>query len=184
MTWMLKMAMTPLLPQVEKAWEVAVPYQKEDALFAAKRKRTVLGHKTGLGKTFISLLAWSQWPDVNKVLILGTSSSLGTWRRIITQWGGGTATIMQGSGDPSWKDVVQKGCPGIWMCTYATFRLLIKQLPMGKHLPIDLLICDELHKALRNRTQTWKDCKRIDSKYFIGATATCASTTTAKPEKF
>lgn len=167
--------MTPLLPQISKAWEVAVPYQREDALFAARRKRVVLGHKTGLGKTFISLLAWSQWPDINKVLILGTTPSVGTWKRIIAQWGGGETTIMQGSGDPAWNDVVKKGHPGIWLCTYATFRLLIKSLPMGKHLPIDLFICDELHKALRNRTQTWKDCKRVDSKYFIGATATWAS---------
>ncbi len=164
---------TPLLPDIQKAFESAVPFQLEDAKFAARHKKVVLGHKTGLGKTFISLLAWGMLPDVRKVLIVGTSSSLGTWRRVLRQWGGAEPVIMKGSGDPGWKNFCAPNAPGIWMCTYATFRIL-----MGAtegHMACDLLVTDELHKALRNRTATWKALTRIDCKYFFGATATWAS---------
>lgn len=169
---MAMMVMT-LLPDIQKAFDSAVPFQLEDAKFAARRKRLVLGHKTGLGKTFISLLAWGLLPDVRKVLIVGTTSSLGTWRRVLRQWGGAEPVIMQGSGDPGWKDFCRKGTLGIWMCTYATFRILMG-VTEG-HIPCDLLVTDELHKALRNRTATWKALTRVDSTYFFGATATWAS---------
>ena len=164
---------TPLLPLIQTAIDAAAPFQREDAAFISQRKRAVLGHKTGLGKTFISLLAWSQWPDVRRVLIVGTSASIATWRRIIKQWGGADVTIMQGAGDPGWTGVLNKHQSGIWLCTYATFRILMGNTP--NRVSIDLMVTDELHKALRNRTTTWKCLNRVDSTYYIGATATWAS---------
>lgn len=164
---------TPLLPLIQTAIDVAVPFQLEDAAFVARHKRVVVGHKTGLGKTFISLLAWSQWSDVRRVLIVGTSAAMNTWRRVLRQWGGAEVFPMKGISDPDWKLLLNKRQSGIWTCTYATFRLLMADTP-GK-VPIDLFITDELHKALRNRTTTWKAMMRVDSTYYIGATATWAS---------
>lgn len=151
---------------------MAKPYQKEDAYFAWTHKRLVLGHKTGLGKTFISLLAWAQWPNVRRVMIVGSLSSIGTWKRQLKEWGGAEAAHIVGGSDEAWKQVQGKG-PGIWLCTYATARILLGRQDKG--VEVDLLICDELHKALRNRTATWKQVKRIESTYFIGLTATWAS---------
>lgn len=163
-----------LLPLGEAMYKVATPFQKEDAYYAYQRKRVVLGHKTGLGKTFISLLAWAQLPNVSRVLVVGSLSSINTWKRQLKQWGGAEAVIMTGASDPSWAQVQGKGS-GIWLCTYATAKLLIDKIPKPKGVKVDLLICDELHKALRNRTATYKAIKRVESTYFFGLTATWAS---------
>jgi len=166
--------MTPLLPTVQNAINGAKPFQLVDATWLAQNKKAVLGHKTGLGKTYISLLAWSQWSNVRRVLIVGTSASINTWRRIIKQWGGGTAVIMQGSGDPGWTDLMAKKS-GIWLCTYATFRILMNSVQKPKHINVDLLINDELHKSLRGRNATFAAMQRVDCEYYIGATATWQS---------
>jgi hypothetical protein len=163
----------PLLPLVNTAIAAAVPFQLEDSAWVAQKKRVVIGHKTGLGKTFISILAWSQWPDARKVLIIGSHSSLGTWRRVLRQWCGVEPIIMTGASDPNWAVLKRKGSIGVWMCTAATFRVLMENEP--KHIPVDLLIADELHKFLRTRNKTWECMKCIDSTYFVGATATWAS---------
>jgi SNF2 family DNA or RNA helicase len=171
---MLQPSNTPLLPLAQKAIDAAVPFQVEDAEYLLRHPRSVLGHKTGLGKTFISILAWSQWPSVKRALIVGTLASINTWRNNLAIWGGAQTTFMQGSGDPGWQSLM-RGDRGIWLCTYATYRILIKSVPKPKRVKLDLLITDELHKALRNRTQTFTDLCRIDCDFYIGATATWAS---------
>lgn len=92
--------MSHILTNVQSAWDVAVPFQVEDAEFAAKNNSVVLGHQTGLGKTFISMMAWSKWPNANKALILGTLGSLASWSRLLKQWGGVSPVFMQGMSDP------------------------------------------------------------------------------------
>lgn len=166
----------PLLPTIQSAIDAAVPFQREDAAFLVRHKRAVLGHKTGLGKTFISLLAWGHWPSVRRVLIVGTLSSIATWRRDIRKWGGGSTTILKGA-DPEWSKATSPSQEGIWLCTYATFRILMQSTAKkpGKKVPFDLLITDELHKALRNRTVTWDCFKALEFDHYIGATATWAS---------
>lgn len=169
---------TPLLPNIASAVASAVQYQREDAAWLADRKRAVIGHKTGLGKTFISLLAWDQWPDVNRAFIIGSSSAIGTWRRVLRQWGGVEPTILKGLRDPGWESARSKTTSGIWLMTAATLRILVQaeiKLNPKFVLHADLLVCDELHKYLRNKTETWKSVKKVQSRYFIGATATWAS---------
>lgn len=164
--------MTVLIPNYAAKRLQAAPFQIEDAAFAVSRRRVVLGHKTGLGKTFISLLAWSQLPDINRVVIIGSLSSIGTWTRQLGEWGASKIYVMQGSGDPDWEKLT-RGESGIWLCTYATARMFLTT--RTKKIRIDLLICDELHRAMRNRTATYKSIKNLEARNFLGLTATWAS---------
>ena len=43
----------------DKITIAAAPFQLEDANFAVRKRRIVFGHKTGLGKTFITCLTLS-----------------------------------------------------------------------------------------------------------------------------
>ena len=58
----------------KKLFESATPFQIQDAIFLQANKKAVLGHRTGLGKTFISALAWSQIADIETVLLAGSLS--------------------------------------------------------------------------------------------------------------
>lgn len=166
-------SLTPLLPKAQTAIDAAVPFQLEDAARLVRKKKQFVGHKTGLGKTFITLIAWAQLPNVRRVIIVGTSSSLGTWRRVLRQWGGVDPIIMIGGHDPNWQTAKNKRNSGIWMCTPATAKLLLDA--EVKHVEFDLFIADEVHKYMRNRTATWKSLLKIDCEYFYPASATWAS---------
>lgn len=159
---------------VDKAWELAVPFQKEDAQFAATNGSVVLGHKTGLGKTFISLLAMSMWPKVERVLICGTLGSMSTWWRLLEVWAGITPIFVQGKNDPSFKLCIDKNAKGVYMMTYASFLYGMKALERGKPV-FDVLINDELHKTMRTRNQTWEAFKRLDFDHYLGLSATWSS---------
>lgn len=165
--------MNHLLPNIQKAWDSAKPFQIEDANFVIRNGRVVLGHKTGLGKTFIALMAWGKWSDVNRVYVVGTLSSVSVWRRLIKEWGGGISVFLQGENDPNWERSLKES--GIYLMTYATYRLLMRKT-RGR-ISCDLLICDELHRVLRSRkSQVYKTALlRTDFKYFIGLSATWAS---------
>lgn len=162
-----------LWPQIQTAWDKAVPFQVEDAEFASRNDSSVLGHKTGLGKTFISLLAWSKWKDANKALICGTLGSSATWSRLLRQWAGIKPVFIQGTSDPGWQEFL-KAKSGVYMCTYSTFLHNMKKLVSGKPR-MDVLINDELHRTMRTRNQTWKAFKRLDFDHYLGLSATWAS---------
>lgn len=158
---------------MENAWKAAKPFQVEDANFAAKNGSVVLGHKTGLGKTFIAQLAWSQWPNANKALIRGTLSSMATWARLLRKWSGVQPIFMQGRDDPFWPQFMAVK-EGVFMCTYSTYYAYMKTLTRGKPY-IDLLIDDELHRIMRKRNETWKATKRLEFEHYLGLSATWAS---------
>jgi len=162
-----------ILPNVQEAWESAVSFQKEDADFAARNDSVVLGHQTGLGKTFISLLAWSKWPKANKALICGTLGSMATWYKVLSRWGGITPKFIQGRSDPLWAEALASR-EGVYMCTYMTFLYGMKTVLRGKPR-FDILVNDELHRMMRTRNQMWKAFKRLDFDHYLGLSATWAS---------
>lgn len=172
---------SPMIKTPE-AWLAAKPYQVEDAEFAVRHGRVVLGHKTGLGKTFISMLAWSKWPNARKTLIVGTLSSTSVWWRLLQKWAGITPTFIQGN-DPQW-DSVLKAKEGVYVTTYSTLRLLLsKERGQGRgqgsqprKVNFDLLINDELHRAMRSRgTQIYTAMKRVGFENYLGLSATWSS---------
>lgn len=165
--------MAHILGDLKEAWEKAVPFQVEDAEFTAKNGSGVLGHKTGLGKTFISQLTWSRWQNCNKALICGTLSSCATWSRLLRRWSGVQPVFMQGKDDPSWKQFLAVK-EGVYMCTYSTYLWLMRSVVKGK-VGLDLLINDELHKTMRHRNKTWEQFKRMEFEHYLGLSATWAS---------
>lgn len=162
-----------LLENIQSAWDKAVPFQVEDAHFLAKCGSGVLGHETGLGKTFIALLAWSLWADAEKGLLVGTLGSVATWWRLLQEWGGVTPTFIQGNNQYAWGEAI-KARRGIYLCTYQTYLWLMRGTPRGKPR-FDVLGNDELHKTMRHRNQTWKALKRLDFDHYVGLSATWAS---------
>ena len=64
-------------------WE----YQQEDSDSIVKAGwRMILGHRTGLGKTFISLHATSRMSNCQSVLITGIKSSIAVWLLEVPEW--------------------------------------------------------------------------------------------------
>lgn len=164
--------MSHILVNIQSAWDSSVEFQREDAEFAAAQGSVVLGHSTGLGKSFISQLAWSKW-QANKGLIVGTLGSLAGWSKNLRKWSGVQPVFMQGMNDPSWREALQAK-EGIWMCTYNTFLYLMKTVQRGKPR-FDVLINDELHRMMRSRNKMWASFKRLDFDHYLGLSATWAS---------
>lgn len=165
--------MSHILTNIQSAWDLAKPFQIEDAEFAARNHSSVLGHKTGLGKTFIAQLAWSKWNGANKALILGTLASCSVWARLLRKWSGVNPVFIQGKTDPNWALALQAK-EGVFMCTYMSFLYLMKTVIRGKPR-FDVLIDDELHRVMRTRNEIWKAQKRLDFDHFLGLSATWAS---------
>jgi len=170
------MANSPSPSPLETA---ATSFQQEDSDFAFRNERCVLGHATGLGKTFISMLTWRKWlaagQRVDRVLIVGTKSSLMTWQSQLLKWCGINTISLKGYSDPLWETALNKNIPGVYIVSYASFRGLVWSVPKSRKMSFDLVILDELDQFLRKRNLTFKALKRVQSRYFIGCTATWAS---------
>lgn len=164
--------LNPILPNIQSAWNEAKPFQIEDAEFVVRNGRVVVGHKTGLGKTFISLLAWSRWTNARKALLIGTLGSVATWMYLLDKWAGARGTFLRGYSDSNWKKAINAR-EGIFFCTYSTFLGLMKATP-GKPA-FDVLFTDELHKYLRHKTSTHKAIARLDTENYVGLSATWGS---------
>ena len=153
------------------------PYQQEDGDLLTKRGDLLLGHKTGLGKTFIALYGACAFGS-NRIIITGTKSSLATWLTEIPEWTDGVPKYL-GVKTPKlqdeWQLACQKGRPGIWLLTHAMFQQFVHK-HKGSRKPVwDTIIVDEAHKA-RNRTKLLhKALKAIDAEHRIEASATFAS---------
>jgi hypothetical protein len=164
---------TPLFPDGGQAiWEAAKPFQIEDAEYVLQYGHSVLGHKTGLGKTFISMMCMAKWAP-ERTLLVGTTSSCATWERQLLRWGGVKPVFMQGKTNADWNAAV-KGAPGVYSCTFATFRYLMAPYESGK-VHFDLVVDDELHRAMRHRNATVAAHNRLRYKNYLGLSATWSS---------
>jgi hypothetical protein len=161
-----------ILSEIQRAWDAAKPFQVEDADFLARNGSCVLGHKTGLGKTVIAMLAWSKWGDADKGLILGTLGSMATWGKLLPKWAGVQPKFMQGSGP--WWDEFFRAKKGVYMSTYMSFLYAMRDVPSGK-FHTDVLINDELHRVMRTRNKIWAAQKRLAFEHYTGMSATWAS---------
>jgi len=153
-------------------------WQVEDSAFIARSRGCVVGHRTGAGKTLMTLGAWDSWNTVSKTLILGTRSSMSTWRKQLRRWADTPIMLLQGASDPDWKSYADKNSVGVWGCTFATFRdHMSKVYPAPKKPPQPhLVVIDELHRILRNRnTQFFTQLRRLQPSYAVGLSATWAS---------
>lgn len=161
-----------ILTGIQRAWDSAKPFQVEDANFLAANGSGVLGHKTGLGKTFIAMLAWSKWANADKALILGTLGSMATWAKLMPKWADVEPAFMQGSGP--WWDEFFRAKSGVYMSTYMSFLRAMRDVP-SKKFHVDVLVNDELHRVMRTRNKVWAAQKRLAFDHYIGMSATWAS---------
>lgn len=162
-------------------------YQEEDLAFMQSRMvrpgRCILGHKTGLGKTFLSLYGATRRDD-QRILVIGTKKSAAIWINEIPRWTSYTATQITTktkNRDQVWKDACRSPS-GIYLVTYQLLQRLIGKIPGNQKkirasmLPWDLVVCDEAHKMLRgHKTQTFEMLKCIPSKHMNILSATLAS---------
>lgn len=153
------------------------PYQKEDGDLLVRKGSLLLGHKTGLGKTFISLYGACEFSS-ERIIIIGTKSSLATWLTEIPEWTEGTPMYLGAKTknlQDEWKLACQKGRPGIWLLNHSMFQQLVHKNKSYKKPHWDVVINDEAHKA-RNRTKLLhKALKAIGADHRIEASATFAS---------
>lgn len=160
---------------------VARPFQKEDISKLVEWKGNgILAHKTGLGKTVMALGVWQEIGEPPRVLIVGSSSSMYTWKVKVPEWV--NQNIIQITGDAveraatirKIKDAYFGGRPLFVCCNYSVLRIELEALDK---LRFQLLIADEAHKARNRTTKTWAALKALRKTIprFIAASATLAS---------
>lgn len=162
----------------QAAHDILSPFQIEDAAFVAKNRTAVLGHPTGMGKSLISLLAASQMPRVNRILVLGGKSAASTWNIQPMKWADTQTQFIAGAPHerrPIWDDAKRKGGEGIWFMTYAMFVIMMKQEAPTAQPHWDCVIADEAHKLRLRTTQLYAQMRRIRFDNFIPMSATWAS---------
>ena len=162
---------------VGEPWE----YQEADALRISERLkgRALLGHKTGLGKTFISLLTlFKRGP--NRVLIVGTKSALSVWIDEVPKYTE-TEVVYLSRKDPcirdKWQEALNIQGRGIWLINHDMFRRLMEETVEGgkQHIWFDAIVVDEAHKAKNRKSLLYKYLKKIKSRELLLLTATPAS---------
>lgn len=157
-------------------WGAKKPFQLEDAEFAAQNGKVILGHKTGMGKTHIALMAATHW-DLNRILILGGGSSASTWNTQPKRWVDTQVAFLGGqpstARDKTWHEMLYAK-EGIWFSTYELFRRYLATEKKWNH-HWDLIVCDEAHKLRSRKTQLYEALLRLDFDKFIGMSATWAT---------
>ena len=152
------------------------PYQKEDGNLLIRRGSLILGHKTGLGKTFISLYGASAFGG-ERIFITGTKSSLATWLTEVPRWTDGTPMYLGVKTKDlkgEWAKMLMKGQPGIWLMTHSMFQLYMAK-HLGKKPWFNTLIEDECHKSKNKNTLLFKALKGVEADHRILASATPTS---------
>lgn len=157
----------------------ARPYQLEDAQRIALQwgGRGILGHKTGLGKTFIALLVWELLGKPPRTLVAGTNSAIAVWKRLIPRWVECQPQHITGSSyerPTMWhKASLHSGGPQFVLVNHDILRRDKASIQVYKP---DLIIVDEAHKVLRSRkTVTYGVLKQLASRHILIASATLAS---------
>lgn len=164
-----------------------LPYQEEDLHFMHSRMqhpgRCILTHKTGLGKTFITLAGAVRRGD-RRILVVGTTKSLAVWLTEVPRWTQVTPVLIDRltpNREALWRDVCQRD-DVIVLIGYELFLRLIgsvkgrQQLVRKSMRPWDLLVLDEAHKKMRShKTQTLKTLECIPNRHISVLSATLAS---------
>lgn len=161
------------------------PYQAEDGNKIVRHKRMILGHKTGLGKTFISLYALCKAKDLRRVIIVATNSALPVWMDEIPKWSEVGSNLVYVSKDTPnkesvWKTITHKDFSGVVLINHTQFRILTQWLQEvhGLHYkkPVwDAIIVDEAHKLKSRTSQLYDAVNAHKSEWLLFLTATPAS---------
>lgn len=145
------------------------PYQQEAVEFALRRKRVIIGHEMGLGKTAIALKTLTadehgSWPSFGKVLIVCPKSALYVWQTECEKWIHLNPTTIVGK--PAERKKLWKHA-NFALCTLDILKRDVK--PPNNHVPLnwDIVIVDEAHRIRNRKTQNFKAVKKLKSKYLF-----------------
>lgn len=157
-------------------------YQEKDAQFAYGHKRVILGHKTGLGKTFIALNALARAKNLDTVLIVASNSSLPVWMKEVPRWT--EAEYQYISKDTpnknmEWYKTIHRRS-GVFLINHTQFRILSAEYQKNQGLKFkkpfwDAIIIDEAHKLKNRDSQLFDALKHHESEYLFFLSATPAS---------
>lgn len=161
-------------------FEAAREYQLEDATKLVKwGGRGILGQRTGLGKTFISLLTWKMLGEPAKVLVVGSGGAMLVWTREVKRWLGLPVIHITGSAGERAVQIKKArelmrdtNIPVFLVCN---FDILRREAPTLLSIGFNMLIVDEAHKARNRKTVTWKVLKLFKVKHLLLASATMMS---------
>lgn len=164
-----------------------IAYQAEDIELMHTRMmfpgRSLLTHKTGLGKTFIALAGAAHRGD-RRILVVGTTKSLAVWVKEVPRWTGITPILITKDTkdrEALWKDVC--GRPEVFvLINYELLPRLLGAVP-GRQTIIrrsmltwDLLVLDEAHKKMRSHKTKTRDLMCcVPNKHINVLSATLAS---------
>ncbi len=153
------------------------PYQLEAIQFAVKRKRVIIGHEMGLGKTAIALKVITadehgSWPGFGKILILCPKSAVYVWQTECEKWLDVQPTLIVGK--PEERKKLWESTDFV-LCTFDILKRDIK--PANMHVPLrwDIIEVDEAHRIRNRKTQIFKALKKLKSAYLIFLTGTPVS---------
>lgn len=135
-----------------------------------------LGHKTGLGKTFISLHALTRM-EPKRIIITGNNPSLSVWMKEVPKWTEGQVTYLSRKDlrlQEKWAKACDRTVPGIWLINHAMFQLLVGKTPK-KQLIWDAAIEDEAHKSKNRKTLLYAAMKKISTEACLQLSATPVS---------
>lgn len=152
-------------------------YQQEDADYAVSRGDLLFGHKTGLGKTPMTLYAATKFGG-SRILITGTKSALATWLAEVPKWTEGTPVYIGGkkcNPDKLWEEATTRGKSGIWLISHRRFANYMLKWQNSKKPSWDTLIEDEAHKSKNRNTDLFEGLKKIDVAHRLLASATPVS---------
>lgn len=163
--------------QLNGIWNALEDYQKQGVLHVLKKPRAIFDLPVGAGKSLMGLCVALKMAT-NRILIVGTKSSLSTWRKEIPKW---INTFAEGQdfliveGTPIKREQYWKTPVSIHVCTFQTLAQDLKKGIIT--LDYDVLLGDEIHKARNRKKQNYNNLKISlkKIKYFIGLTGTLMS---------
>lgn len=155
-----------------------------------KSKRFGFCHETGLGKTVMCLATMERifldaglsYTDA-RTIILGGTSAVATWLRLVPRWMGINPIEITGSKEERaaiWARIEQ-GAKGVWVTTYDTFwrdvlPYATKSSKRNPRAPFEVVIGDEVHKARNRKTKKYEGLAQTrHAQVKLVASATLAS---------
>jgi superfamily II DNA or RNA helicase len=147
------------------------PYQKDGALFLARRGRAFLADDMGLGKTLqaiVATLLLRKTAGIKKTLIVCPASLKHQWAREIAKACGEEARVVEGS------RIMRTAAYRRWKHGFLilNYELALRDLDAVRHASAELVILDEAQRIKNWETKTAKAIKELTSPFAFVLTGT------------
>jgi len=146
-------------------------YQKQGIQFAALKKNAIIADEMGLGKTVQAIgtaVFKKELFGFDQVLVVCPASLKDQWKREIERFSQESATIIEGNPDRR-KHIYENELDYFLIANYET---VVRDLPVLKNNPPDLIILDEAQRIKNYETLTANTVKQIPKKHALVITGT------------